>query len=93
MGVRKRGKESPVSKESTIVAIDLTLESLRWAKMRGEHGEAEMLNKVYAELIDLANEVYGTSWIGVNKTVLESSGLRGTPFSLGGNMPDRYEGR
>jgi hypothetical protein len=65
VGVSKRGKESPVSKESTIKAIDVALDGLRWAKMRGEHEDAVKFQVLYAELVDLANEVYGTLWIGV----------------------------
>ena len=72
-----------MSKESTIKAIDVALDGLRWAKMRGEHEDAVKFQVLYAELVALMNEVYGTSWIG----------MRGTPFSLGGNMPNRYEGR
>jgi hypothetical protein len=53
-----------VSKESTIKAIDVTLEGMRWAKMRGEHSDADMFRQIYAELVALANEVYGTSWVG-----------------------------
>ena len=82
-----------MSKESAIKAIDLAIEGMRWAKMRGEHEDAAVFRQIHAELIALTNEVYGTSWIGVKRTVLENSGLRGTPFSLGGNMPNRYEGR
>jgi hypothetical protein len=35
---------------------------MRWAKMRGEHSDADMFRQIYAELVDLANEVYGTLW-------------------------------
>lgn len=54
-----------MSKESAIKAIDAALEGQRWAKMRGEHKDAEMFRVIHEELINLTNEVYGTSWIGV----------------------------
>ena len=82
-----------MSKESANKAIDAALEGMRWAKMRGEHKDAEMFRIIHAELIDLTNKVYGTSWIGVSASALQLSFLRGTPLSLGGNMPNRYEGR